>query len=44
MSDAEAADLDARRGSLSRTEWFRFVLLQARKAGTRMPEVPEFRR
>lgn len=43
LSTAEAADLDKRRGSLSRGEWLRYLLLLARKQGTQMPEVPEIR-
>lgn len=44
LSNAEAADLDSARGSLTRSEYLRFVLLRAKKAGWSMPEVPQFHR
>lgn len=44
FSTAEAEDMDRRRGSLTRTEWLRFLAAKARREGFEMPEVPEFRR
>ena len=44
FSDAEAAEMDRRKGSLTRGEWLRFLALKAAKDGVAMPEVPEFRR
>lgn len=44
LSDAELADLDARRGSLDRSAWLRYLALKARKEGFSMPEVPPLRR
>ena len=35
LSVEEAQDLDARRGALSRTEFLRWLLVQARKSDTR---------
>jgi hypothetical protein len=35
LSVAEAADMDERRGPLSRAEYLRWLLLQARKRGER---------
>jgi hypothetical protein len=44
LSLAEAEDLDARRGSLTRSEFLRFVLLRTKKEGVAMPPLPDFRR
>lgn len=37
----EAEDLDQRRGSLSRTQWLRWLQLEARKRDTRFGGLPE---
>ena len=42
LSDAELADLDARRGSVERGAFLRYLLLRARKADFRLPELPKF--
>jgi hypothetical protein len=44
LTDAEAADLDARRGGLSRTAYLRWLLLSARKQDLRFGDgkVPQF--
>ena len=42
FSEAEAADMDRRRGSLTRAEWLRYLAAYARKHDARMPEVPDF--
>jgi len=44
LSNAEAAELDALRGSLDRAAYLRWLILRARKMGLGMPEVPQFRR
>lgn len=36
LSEAEAADMDERRGPLSRAEYLRWLLLQARKRDERL--------
>lgn len=36
LTKAEAADLDARKGSLDRGAWLRWLLLEARKADKRL--------
>ena len=41
FSQAEADDMDARRGSLTRAEWIRFLALKARKEDIRLPELPD---
>lgn len=41
LSVAEAADLDARRGSLSRAEFLRWLLLRARKEGIGLGGTPD---
>ncbi len=36
LSEAEAADLDARRGSLARAEFLRYLMIRARREDLRM--------
>ena len=40
LSVEEAADLDRRRGSLSRAEWLRWLLLRAKKEGVSLESTP----
>lgn len=39
FSVEEAQDIDERRGSLSRSEWIRWLVARARREGVRMQEV-----
>lgn len=40
LSDAEVADLDDRRGMLTRAEFMRWLLVQAGKHDLRLPNTP----
>lgn len=42
ISTQEAADMDVRKGSLSRTEWLRYLMLRARKENVSVaPQPPQ---
>jgi hypothetical protein len=40
LSVAEAADMDERRGSLTRADWLRFLNARARKQDVRFGAIP----
>lgn len=41
FSQAEADDMDARRGALTRAEWLRWLQARARREDIRLPDLPE---
>lgn len=40
LSEAEARDMDARKGSLSRSDWIRYLMTDARKRDVRLGATP----